>query len=241
MTRLTPLLLSLGLFALPPSVGAQDTSAEALAREALQASRRGDLAVAIEKYREALEIDPELNGARFELARLYATAGQFDESRREFALLILVNPEDSASRRGEVTALTFLGRWEDARRKLEEGLAALPRDGQLAHLLARILASAPTESARDGQLALRLAEKVFEIQQIAAVRETLAMAWAETGQFDRATGVQATAVSMLEESGDAASLDLARRRLDAYRERKPWRIESPIELVLSTELPSARR
>ena len=229
--------LVLVAFALAP-LAAQEPPAQDLAQQAFRLSREGDQESAIENYRRALELDPELNGARFALARLYATAGRFEESRQEFSLLVLINPADSASRRGEVTALTFLDRWPEARRKLEEGLTALPRDGQLAHLLARVLASAPESSVRDGALALELAVKVYEIQKLPAVQETLAMAYAEAGRFEQAVEIQTLVLNEVRESETSQGLDLVERRLASYREGRPWQAESPVEIVLSTELPS---
>ena len=239
--RRLPLLAALLVAGLGlSSATAQEPSAQELAQDAFRLSREGDHESAIENYRRALEVDPELNGARFALARLYATAGRFEESRQEFSLLVLINPEDSASRRGEVTALTFLDRWPEARRKLEEGLSALPRDGQLAHLLARVLASAPDDAVRDGALALQLATKVYEVQKIPVVQETVAMALAETGQFEQAIEIQTLALDELTSAGTTQGQDLARRRLQSYADQKPWRVESPVEIVLSTELPTGR-
>jgi len=236
--------MALAFMALLMSSGtimAQATGDEArgteLAQEAFDLSRKGDQEAAIAKYREALDIAPDLHGARFAMARLFAGLSRFEEARAEFSILVGVNPQDGASRRGEVTALLFLGRWQEARKKLEEGLVALPRDGQQAHLLARMLASSPDSAVRDGQMALELAVRVYDVQRIPVVAETVAMAFAENGEFDKAVRMQSKIVREAEAAGSDPLLAAKKARLDAYNRGEPWRAPSPVEVIQSTELP----
>ncbi len=230
----------------PPAGARQQPLTEAmkrgneLAKEAFRLSREGDLEAAIAGYRDALEIAPELHGARFALARLFAGLSQFEEARVEFATLVAANPQDVASWRGEATALILLERWPEARARLEESMrTVVPRDGQLAHLLARVLACAPDDAARKGSLALELAMWVYDVQKKAAVGETVAMAFAELGEYGRATAIQEAMVKIVEPSGNESLLALMRARLDAYTRQEPWRALSPLEIVQSTELPAA--
>ncbi len=234
------LLVSLapGALAQPPA-GALERGNE-IAKEAFRLSREGDQEASIAKYREALEVAPELHGARFALARLFAALSRFEEAREEFALLVMANPQDVASRRGEATALILLERWVEARQSLEDSMrTVVPRDGQLAHLLARVLASAPEAEARKGELALELAMWVYDVQKKTAVGETVAMAFAEIGEYQRAAEIQTAMVKIVEQAGDETLLALMRERLAAYSSQQPWRARSPIEIVQSTELPSA--
>ena len=245
MNRKTmPALAALALLfvSLAPEVPAQ-TPANAtergneLAREAFRLSREGDQETAIEKYRAALEIAPELNGARFALARLLAGLSRFEEARKEFQILVAANPQDVASHRGQATALILLERWVEARQSLEDSLrTVVPRDGQLAHLLARVLASAPEDAARKGSLALELAMWVYDVQKKTAVGETVAMAFAEIGEYQRAVDIQGAMIEIVEKAGDEPLLELMRERLAAYVSQQPWRARSPMEIVQSTEL-----
>lgn len=240
ITMLVLLLVSLApeLSAQPPA-GALERGNE-IAQEAFRLSQERDMDAAVAKYREALEIAPELHGARFALGRLFAGMLRFEEARAEFALLVMANPQDVASRRGEATALILLERWVEARQNLEDSMrTVVPRDGQLAHLLARVLASAPEDGARKGDLALELAMWVYDVQKKTAVGETVAMAFAEIGEFQRAVDIQTAMIKIVEETGDEALLALMRERLAAYSSQKPWRAKSPREIVQSTELPAA--
>ncbi len=234
-------LLLVGLAAASPAQPPADAleRGNEIAKEAFRLSREGDQEAAITKYREALEIAPELHGARFALGRLFAALSRFEEAREEFAILVTVNPLDSASRRGEATALILLERWAEARQRLEDSGRAIPGDGQLAHLLARILASAPDKTVRDGTIALELAMRVYDVQKKSVVGETVAMAFAELGEFERAVAIQEKMIEIVEPSGNEPLLALMRERLDAYNRQQPWRAKSPLEIVQSTELPGA--
>lgn len=226
-----------------PAVAAQPASAKALAlaQEAQQAMLRGDSEAGIRGYRAALEMDPGLHRVRFELARLLASTGQLEESAREFSLVVEALPDNSAARRGEATALLMLGRYAEARRKLEEGLTALPSDGQLAHSLARLLATAPVDAVRDGELALRLALAVYEVKKLPETAETLAMAYAETGNFDKAIEVQRQLITEAEKTGDERRVEPLRERLLSYLRQEPWRAASPGEIAMATEPPESQR
>lgn len=211
-----------------------------LAKQAFRLSQENDLEGAIAGYREALEIAPSLHGARFALARLFAGLSQFEQARNEFAILVAANPQDVASRRGEATALILLERWSEARQNLEESMRiVVPRDGQLAHLLARVLACAPDDEVRKGSLALELAMWVYDVQKKSVVGETVAMAFAELGEYGRATAIQEAMVKIVEPSGNQSLLTLMRARLDAYKSQQPWRAKSPLEIIQSTELPGS--
>jgi len=233
------LLLAAALAGLAP-LGAQEEPKppSELAAEASRQMRLGDYELAIELLKSALEQKPELHGVRFQLAGILAFLGRFDEAEPEFAAVVAADPQNSAARRGEVTALILQERYGEARRKLEEGLSALPRDGQLAHTLARLVASAPDEAVRDGQLAVGLARKVFDIKRIVSTAETLAMAYAEAGNFERAAEVQKEAIEMAKTAADAAQLEPLRKRLAGYERGEAWVAESPIEIATATEPPT---
>lgn len=219
-----------------PPVG----TAEGLAQQAAALVAAGDYEQAVHRFRSALEVDPGRHLFRFQLARLLASLGRYDEARAEFATVVAALPTNSAARRGEVTALILQERYAEARRRLEEGMTALPQDGQLAHTLARLLASAPVEEVRDPELALRLAQSVYEVKQIYETAETLAMAHAATGDFPKALEIQRGLIARAEREGDAARSDALRQRLTAYEQSRPWRALSPVEIATATTPPDER-
>lgn len=215
-------------------------TADTLAQQATALIAGNDYEQAVRKFRSALELEPQLHLFRFQLARLLASLGRYGEARAEFATVVAAAPTNSEARRGEVTALLLQERYAEARSRLEEGLTALPQNGQLAHTLARLLASAPLEEVRDADLALRLAQSVYEVKKLYETAETLAMAHAATGDFTKALEIQRGLITRAEGEGDAARLESLRQRLAAYEQSRPWRATSPVEIATATAPPDAR-
>ena len=200
---------------------------------------QGDLDQALVKIREAVEEAPNDFRIRFQLASMLAAQGRFEEAGPVFAKVVKLDPKNSAARRGEITALLFMGRYSDARAKLEEGLTALPRDGQLAHTLARVCASAPLDKVRHGEMALQLGLKVYEVVKTYETGETVAMAYAELGRFEDAIAFQRELIVKAEKAGDSSRVESLRERLVTYLSNEPWRAASPAEIAMATEPPGA--
>ncbi len=214
--------------------------AELLADQAGKRLRRGELAAALDGYREVLEIDAENTDARYQMATVLGHLERFDDALAEFALVIAAAPHHGPARRGEVTALVLQGRFADARRRLQEGLEAMPRNRELAHGLARLLATAPDATVRDGDLALRIATRVHQEARRSSSAETLATAFAETGRFAEAAELQRQLLAAASNAaggqagGPPASAGPAGRwqaQLEAYETFQPWRLRSPDEII----------
>jgi tetratricopeptide (TPR) repeat protein len=87
------------------------------------------------------------------------------------------------------------------------------------------LATAPEKKLRDGKRALQEAKKAVDMIQYRDGRflDTLAAAYAEVGDFDKAVAAQQKAIdcpAFMKDDGDGA-----RKRLNLYREKKPFRDE----------------
>lgn len=201
-----------------------------LISEARQATSNQQFESAVKSYREALSIATDHIDARYELAKILGHLGRFDEALEGFAKVIEAEPLHAPARRGEVTALLLQGRYGAAREKLRSALAVMPRDRQMAHALARLLATAPDPGVRSGQLAVELASRVFAARREPATAETLAMAYAEAGQFEEALELQRQLVAVIQQGG-AGDTSRLRATLDAYEGGQPWRATSPDAII----------
>lgn len=168
----------------------------------------------------ALELDPRLEDAGFQLATLYGRAQDYAKAVELYRQLIEVDPEHWRARLGEVTSLILLGRDEEAKRRLEEGVAALPRSVEMTHALARHLASARDPGVRNGPRAVELARQVVQARSTLVHAETLAMAFAEAGRFEEAIKLQTGLVEQAQAKGDTQVLPTLRRNLRLYQERR---------------------
>ncbi len=187
------------------------------------AERRDDLQGALEGYGQARQLYPGLWQAALSFGNTLRRAGDFAAAAAEYRRLVEGQPETVHYRQLEVQSLMQAGDYRQAARRLEEGLARLPRAAELAHLKARLLASAPEDGLRNGDLAVELAQRIFQLFPTLEHGETLAMALAERGQLGEALKLQQQILSQArgEERNDL--LPRLQRNFEAYRRGEPAR------------------
>jgi hypothetical protein len=120
-------------------------------------------------------------------------------------------------------ALILSEDYRRARQILEEALIAFPGHLPLSHLLARLLATAPDPAVRDGTLAVELALAAYEEGGTVDEGETVAMAWAEAGDFEQALTWQRRMLAQVGAGEPLARVGQIRRRLALYENGQPCR------------------
>ena len=184
---------------------------------------------AIPHYQRAIAHNPALKAAFVNLGTALGRMGRFKEAALASRRALELDPTDSQARAAEVTALLLAGEDAQVRLMLEKTLELPDQGGSgfFALLLAQVLAASEDDQVRNGEMALRLAQQLFQRAQTPAHAAALAMAYAETDNFEEATAWQERLIENLERTGPAEALEEARERLAAYREgrkiRAPWR------------------
>jgi tetratricopeptide (TPR) repeat protein len=209
--------------ALETAVSASDDApARAAAQEALGDFHRsaGELAPAATAYEAALSADPQRTSARLALAGLLGLQGRYQEAAAAYGRLLESDPKHVAARVGQASALIFLGEHASARAVLEEGLRLAPDAVPFKDVLARHLAACPDRAVRDGARAVALAEDLYRAVPSTESAETLAMAYAEAGQFDEAVRWQRELVEQLGDETAPETVARWRRHLDLYERRQ---------------------
>jgi Flp pilus assembly protein TadD len=198
-------------------------AASALAARITESS---DPAAAERHYRHAIELDPESEEALSGLAMMLGRLQRFDDSAIQFGQLIAVYPERVDYRLGQTMSYLLGERYAAAVTGLEGSMTRFPQDVGLAHVLARLLATCPDDSVRDGDRALLLARRVLEDEPTIEHAETLAMALAELGRFNDAIALQRQVLAQREQAGAAANPEASRSYLALYLDgrgvRAPW-------------------
>jgi tetratricopeptide (TPR) repeat protein len=184
---------------------------------------------AIPHYQRAIIANPTLKAGYVNLSTALGRLGQFKEAALASRRALELDPTDSQVRAAELTALLLAGEDAQVRLMLEETLQ-LPDQGGSGYfplLLAQVLAASEDDEVRNGEMALRLAQQLFQSAQTPAHGAVLAMAYAATDDFEEAAAWQERLIESLERTGPPEALEDARERLTAYRAgrkiRAPWR------------------
>jgi hypothetical protein len=102
----------------------------------------------------------------------------------------------------------------------------------LTHALARVLASVPDDRVRDGHRALALVQQLAQQETTTEVGETLAMAFAETGNYTTAISVQKDVMAAAARGGLRDSVERMAENLRRYQRqqpcRTPWAATDPV-------------
>lgn len=189
---------------------------------------------AIKHYRSAVEEDSTYQEAHFQLANVLMQQQLFDEAFIHYRRVIELDPSNEFAHFMGSMSLVRIRKWKEARMRLEEGLAALPDDTDLGHALARLLAACPDPSVRDGQRSIRILQQVLKESKSAEFEhvETLAMVYAELGQFSRAIQIQKMMITEVTRGNRLELAEFLRENLSHYERqeacRTPWRDDDPV-------------
>lgn len=121
--------------------------------------------------------------------------------------------------------------YDNAIKKLEETRAVADDEkgsdidySGLLNNMSWVLSTSPQDELRDGKKALELALKASEATEYkeAHILSTLASAYAETGDFEKAREWAAKAIEIAMEE-DNPQLDQLKEELESYKQEKPWR------------------
>lgn len=191
----------------------------------------GRLDQALDRFTAAVRGDPAYLPARLQLANVLRARGRFQAAIDHYAYVIDRDPRLGEARFGYAVTLARLRRYADARRHLLEAVRLFPGQPAFVNALARLYAAAPDAEVRDGPGARALADQLVSRGATLETAETMAMALAEIGEFERAAKWQRDAIAVATRAG---LVELAGRMSDNLRlyERRqpcrtPWRDDPP--------------
>ena len=187
----------------------------------------GQSAAAVERLAAAVRYNPNYLEARMALGDVLRSSGRVEASLAHYADAVRINPRAAEARFNYAMALVKLRRYGDARAWLEASVRAQPDRPELAHALARLLASAPDPAVRDGQRALTMTQQLAATNGNTEVGETLAMALAEVGAYRDAVAVQRDVMTAARQGGAGAELPRMTANLQLYETGRPCRTPWP--------------
>ena len=206
-----------------PPEGLDEPSAKAHYSLGVITMSKGRDQEAIAHLAAAVRYQPSYAEARLALGDALRRAGRDAEALPEYEALVRIDPKATAGRFGYAVALVRLRRYVEARDWLTESLQVESGQPDLMYLLARVLAAAPDDRARDGRRALAVAEQLAATRKTPEVGETLAMALAEAGDFQRAVPVQRGVLDAAREARLGAEARRLGENLALYERQRPCR------------------
>jgi tetratricopeptide (TPR) repeat protein len=191
-----------------------------------------DLDGAVAEYREAIRLSPELAPAHNNLGLALRDKGDVECAIASYREALRLDPRSDSTHVNLGHALSGKGDVEGAIGSYREALRLNPAFATAHNNLAWILATGPT-GVRDGKLAVEHATKACELTawKNPLWIDTLAAAYAETGDFDSAVEYQKKALSIPKLAMTHA--EDGRKRLELYVRKKPFRdpVLAPRELA----------
>ncbi|MEM7354364.1 MAG: tetratricopeptide repeat protein [Acidobacteriota bacterium] len=186
--------------------------------------RLGHRELSVGYWRQATELDPSSSVAFTQLANTLQLTGNRAEARALFAHAVQLDPRNATAWLSEASLWVLDKDYGAARDRLEEALRVAPDHPGINHTLARLLATCPSSTVRNGRRSLALARKALGLENKLEHAETVGMALAELGQFEEAIRWQTGLLNQAALSQDRRAINQLRTTLRVYEARQAVRI-----------------
>jgi tetratricopeptide (TPR) repeat protein len=176
------------------------------------------------EYQEALRLNPGAAVTHINLATLLAEMGGFDEAMIEYTNAAQLEPEDPRPHYLMGKACLRHGQSAAAVKHFRDALKLDSNNFETLTWLARVLAADPDPTVRNGAEAVTLAEHAVNLtgREQPFVLDTLAMAYAEKGDFRNANAAGQMAIQAAAAGAQKIIPDLE-QRMQLYQNGKPYR------------------
>ena len=189
------------------------------------AQRRQNDAIVL--WRRAVEVAPNSSAALTNLANGLQLMRQREEALELFTRAVEQDPQNSTAWLSEASLLILAGDHVKAKERLDQAVELHPNHIGLANAFARLLATSHDADVRDGERAVVLARQAYGRQASLEHAETMAMALAEMGRFEKAIQFQRGLVQQAQATGNQAVLRRLVTHLRLFENRRPVRSKAP--------------
>ena len=191
----------------------------------VELARQGRFDAAAAHLAEALRLKPDYISAHNNVGVALNHQGKFEAAETHFRAVLRLDPHFVEAYSNLGVALASQGKFKAALSGYTEALRLNRNFADAYNNLALIMATCPEAQYRQGGRAVEMASRACELTKWknADFLNTLAAAFAETGDFDAAVMWQMKAIGFLK---DERQRDDYRTRLLLYQDKKPYRKES---------------
>jgi tetratricopeptide (TPR) repeat protein len=189
--------------------------------------RNGELAAAKADFEKAIQLDPTNTYALMGRGSIRAAKKEFDQAIADFSECLRMDAEDVEALVGRADTYGMMKQYDKQIADYREAIKAAPEQSMAHNNLAWILATCPEEKYRAGKEAVEQASKAVELtkEKQGEFIDTLAAAYAEAGDFDKAEQEQQKAIELVD--GEKTRKEM-RARQELFRKHEAYR-ETPGE------------
>lgn len=173
---------------------------------------------------EAVRLDPVSGKARYEFGHELLLRGKIQPARDQLAEAVRLKPDDAHAQFYLGLACLESDSVRDGLNHLEQAARLRPDWVDPLNARAWVLATSADDKVRNGAESLRLAQRAAELSSHQpAILQTLAAAYAETGQFDQAMATANQAIQSAQSLGQTNLIPRIQQALELYRDHRPFR------------------
>ncbi|MBP62376.1 MAG: hypothetical protein CMJ62_12725 [Planctomycetaceae bacterium] len=182
---------------------------------------------AMNHLRQAIKLKPSLVDAHKALGIALHRLGRSAEAIEPLSRVVRSKSRDPIAHFNLALACEAAGRDQEAVVKYRRVLELDPDFASAQNKLAWVLATSTDPSIRDGAQAVSWAEKACDATHYRAPEplDSLAAAYAQAGQFDKAVATAEKAIRLSEDRGSSELAEQIKQRLELYRQGKPYRAD----------------
>ncbi len=190
----------------------------------------GETNRAIKDYTAIISMDPKKTKALTKRGDLLLSLGNINGAICDYSKVIQRTPNEPEAYMARANAWYQSNEYAKAINDLIKASELHSDDPAVYNGLAWLLSTCPDNKLRNGKRALEMAQKALEIvslpgkqQYMSGVYSTLAAAYAESGNYEKAVQYQLKAIELLRRDGQTKNISELEKPLKLYREQKPLR------------------
>ena len=191
---------------------------------------KGEYDKAIADFDQALRLNPNLADAYCGRGAAYYEKDEYDKAIADCNQALRLNPNLAEAYRVRGECWNEKGEYAKTIADYTQAQRLSPNDARISNCLAYLQATCPDAHYRDGQAAYQNANKAYQLSggKDWDVIDTLAAAYAECGDFEKARQWETKAIDLAQSSKPPAAkedIDEAAARLELYKQGRPRREE----------------
>ena len=186
--------------------------------------QNGDTDSAITEYEKTLTLPFDHAESHYSIANALRKKGDVQAAIDHYHQAIQIRPDYADAHNNLGNALRQLGRVEEAEHEYQAALDSSPNLLLAQNNLAWLLATAADPRLRNGAKAVQLAEQavVATDGNDPVLLHTLAAAYAEKGEFDKAIGAARDALAIADEKGITSLSESLRSKIALFESNSPF-------------------